>query len=97
LVILHSNIDSDKDKKPSNGKVKAPKCVFRLFFFILSSYLAYILILTRPNEAGRPDNGSNVQPSSIKVTQQTIEQYEVLKKIASLKKAAASEKALASL
>jgi len=65
-------------------------------FFVLSSYLAYILILTRPNEAGWPDDGSNVQPSSIKVTQQTIEQYEVLEKTASLKKTAASEKALAS-
>lgn len=50
----------------------------------------------KPNEAGRPDDGSNVQPSSIKVMQQTIEQYEVLEKTASLKKAAASEKALAS-
>lgn len=89
-------MDPDKDKTPSNGKGKAPKCVLGFFFFILSSYLAYILILTRPNEASRPDDGSNVQPSSVKVMQQTIEQYEVLEKTASLKKAAASEKALAS-
>ena len=66
-MILHSNIDPDKDKTPSNGRGKASNRVLGFFTFILSSYLAYILILTRLNEAGWPNDGNNVQPSSTKV------------------------------
>ena len=66
-MILHSNIDPDEDKTPSNGRDKAPNHVLGFFFFILSSYFAYILILTRLNEAGWPDDGNNVQPSSANV------------------------------